>query len=55
MFTLPVGDSKLLLAVAEFSTVILHQINVENHSTSNWPNHCLAGFPDQSVLGPSSW
>ena len=34
--------------------VILHQINFENHSTNNWPNHCLAGFPDQSVLGPSS-
>ena len=35
-------------------TVILHQINFENLSTNNWPNHCLAGFPDRSVLGPSS-
>ena len=35
-------------------TVILHQINFENHSTNNWPNHCFAGFPDRSVLGPSS-
>ena len=35
-------------------TVILHQINVENHSPNNWPNHCLSGFPDRSVLGPSS-
>ena len=34
--------------------VILHQINFENHSTNNWPNHCIAGFPDRSVLGPSS-
>ena len=31
-------------------SVILHQINVENHSTNNWPNHCLAGFPDRSVV-----
>ena len=35
-------------------TVILHQINFENHSTNNWPNYCFAGFPDRSVLGPSS-
>ena len=30
------------------------QINVENHSPNNWPNHRLSGFPDRSVLGPSS-
>ena len=35
-------------------TVILYQISFENHSTNNWSNHCLAGFPDQSVLSPSS-
>ena len=35
-------------------TVILHQINVENHSTNNWPNHRLSGFSVRSVLGPSS-
>ena len=45
LFTHPVGDSKLLLAVTEFSAVILHHINVENHTTNNWPNHCFAGFP----------
>ena len=27
---------------------------VVGHSTNNWPNHCLAGVPDRSVLGPSS-
>ena len=37
-----------------FVTVILHQINVENHSTNNWPNHRLSSFPDRSVLSPSS-
>ena len=35
-------------------TVILHQINVKNHSPNNWPNHHLSGFTDRSVLGPSS-
>ena len=25
-------------------TVILHQINFENHSTNNWPNHCFRRF-----------
>ena len=55
LFTLPVGDNKLLLAVTyQIFTVILHQINVENHSTNNWPNHRLSSFPDLSVLGPSS-
>ena len=29
-------------------TVILHQINSENHSTNNWPNHRLSGFTDRS-------
>ena len=50
----PVGDSELLLAVTELITVILHQINSENHTSNNWPNHCPSGFPDLSVLGPSS-
>ena len=31
-------------------TVILHQFNVENHSTKNWPNHRLSSYPDRSVL-----
>ena len=35
-------------------TVILHQINVENRSPNNWPNHRQSSFPDRSVLGPSS-
>ena len=50
----PVGDGELLLAVTEFWTVILHQINSENHTSNNWPNHRPSGFPDLSVLGPSS-
>ena len=54
MFTPSVGDNKLLLAVTEFWTV-LQQINSENHTSNNWPNHFSTGFPDQSVLGPSSW
>ena len=54
LFTHNVGDSKLLLAVTECFTVILHPINVENHYPNNWPNHRLSGFPDRSVLGPAS-
>ena len=54
MFTHPVGDSELLLTVTEFSTA-LHQINSENHTSNKYPNHFSTGFPDQSVLGPSSW
>ena len=50
----PVGDSELLLAVTEFGTVILQQIYSENHAPNNWPNHCPSGFPDLSLLGPSS-
>ena len=55
MFTLPVGDSKLLLAVTEFSTVLMQQVNSENHTSNGYPNHFSTGFPDQSVLGPFSW
>ena len=54
LFTPSVGDSELLLAVTEFRTVILHQINSENHASNNWPNHRPSGFPDLSVVGPSS-
>ena len=36
-------------------TVILHQISFENHTSNKYPNHFSTGFPDQSVLGPSSW
>ena len=54
LFTLPVGDSELLLAVTEFWDVILHQINSENQTSNNWPNHRPWGFPDLSVLGPLS-
>ena len=43
MFTHPVGDSKLLLTVTEFSTV-LHQINSENHTSNKYPNHFSTGF-----------
>ena len=50
LFTLSVGDSELLLAVTEF----LHQINVENHSTNNWPNHRLAGFPVSRSISAGS-
>ena len=55
MFTLSVGDSKLLLAVTEFSTVMMHQVNSENHTSNKYPNHFSTSFPDQSVLGLSSW
>ena len=55
MFTHPVGDSKLLLAVTEFSTALMQHINSENHTSNKYPNHFSTSFPDQSVLGPSSW
>ena len=32
-------------------TVILHPINVEDHSTNNWPNHCFRGFPRSVSAG----
>ena len=32
-------------------TVILHQINFENHSTNNWPNHCFRRFPRSISAG----
>ena len=51
LFTLSVGDNKLRWLLPNI-TVILHQIIFENHSTNNWPNHCLSGF--QSVLGSLS-
>ena len=50
LFTPSVGDSKLLWLLPNI-TVILHQINFENHSTNNWPNHCFASFPDRSSAG----
>ena len=50
----PVGDSELRWAVTEFWTVVLHQINSDNHTSNNWPNHRPSGFSDQSMLGPSS-
>ena len=55
MFTPPVGDRKLLLAVTEFSTVLMQHVNSENHTSNKYPNHFSTGFPDLSVLGPSSW
>ena len=55
MFTPPVGDGKLLLAVTEFSTVIKQQVNSENHTSNKYPNQFSTCFPDQSLLGPSSW
>ena len=55
MFTPRVGDSKLLLAVTEFSTVMMQHVNSENHTSKKYPNLFSTGFPDQSVLGPSSW
>ena len=54
LFTPPVGDSELRWAVTEFWTVVLHQINSDNHTSNNWPNHRPSGFSDQSMLGPSS-
>ena len=33
MFTPRVGDSKLLLAVTEFSTVMMQHVNSENHTS----------------------
>ena len=52
LFTPAVGDSKLLLVVGCYRifTVILHQNNVENHSTNNWPNHLLECFPIDQCL-----
>ena len=44
----PVGDSELLLAVTEFSTVIMQQINSENHTSNNWPNHRPSGFRERT-------
>ena len=32
-------------------TVILHQINFENHSTNNLPNHCFRRFPRSISAG----
>ena len=32
-------------------TVILHQINFENHSTNNLPNHCFRKFPRSISAG----
>ena len=55
MFTLPDGDSEPLLAVTEFSTVLMQHINSENHTSNKYPNHFSTGFPDQSGLGPFSW
>ena len=49
-FLHPLSDSKLLLAVTEYHCNSASNY-VEKHSTNNWPNHRLAGFPDQSVLG----
>ena len=54
MFTPPVGDSELLLAVTEFGTV-LQQINSENHTSNKWPTLFYQVSLDQSVLGTSSW
>ena len=44
VFTPPVGDSRLLLAVTEFWTVILYR-NLEKHSTDNWSKHLYLRFP----------
>ena len=53
MFTPPVGDSKLLLAVTEFSTVLMQHVNSEHHTSNKYPNHFSTGFPDQSVRAGS--
>ena len=37
------------------TVLILQHISSENHTSNKWPNHRPSGFPDQSVLGPSSW
>ena len=54
MFTRPVGGSKLPSAVTEFelycSKLILRII-----PRISGPITFLSGFPDQSVLGTSSW
>ena len=54
LFTPLVGDSKLLLAVTELITAILHQISFETNSTNKQTFHCSAGSTAPSVLSPPS-
>ena len=54
MFTPLVGDNKLRWLLPNFE-LMMHQMNSENHTSNKCPNHLSTGFPDQSVLGPSSW